>query len=371
MEMKDNEHVDKAIVLWNAAHQAVEAKNIPQFLTHILKFHQHMDEHKLFVDNNATKTIKENSRKFTNETYLYRILSVLSSLSKDSPHGSDIATQISTLKVLSNRFLDYSSQDKFSPDTQLETLDWDKNLAYCVMLHCTAEKVKAQISSHFRESDQEETLLKTLYGFKNCDAIVTFYKRTLCFNMNKQVLFDIDNNTQKAFIIQFSDYSGCKKLVECDHFNEAISTDSLPALIKLRSTVESNYLERFNKMPLEEKLREVQFILDNHLSNKIPGHESPTKLSDFTQRIIYELLKSTSFTITPQMKILPQHALEFIQQTVDSKLEQLAKPRSNSVINIAKDHISGQAKERKTLTRAKSELVLAITKEQKQSGSGM
>lgn len=350
MESKDegmvDERIKEAVKLWRAAYVALESKDIFACLEHAMQFHNHLVKTDLLNNSAAREDIKKQSKKFKDETYLYRTVSVTSYLSMASTSGSDILTQASIIKMLYNIFLDYSAQGKFTLNDKALTINWDKKIACDILLYGAVEKVKRQIIGQVEEGEKRDVLLTKLSICRNCDALVEFYKANLKENHDSNMPLEIQNSAHKSFIIEHANYSGALKLIDCKTCNDAVACEDEPTLHEMRLTVEKDYIARFKMFSEDEKINAVASIINNREPIGTSPDQSPIIANRFVQCVVLELLRSNGFKITTKIQQLPPNILIVIKETVDRQLENSPKPRRASVAAIAMYHISGEAQKK-------------------------
>lgn len=362
MDNKDSEHYEKAAQLWHSGLDLLENKNIVRYLENIKQFHDYLSEQGLLNDPEVKTVIQRKASKIKDETFLYRIMSVMSYLSRNSSDDSVTRHNISTLKRLVDFFLEFSEQKKFSPDTKKNTIETDQKITADIFLYCGLVKIIQDISNNMDESKSKEELLQRLTTLNSLDTIVDFYKKYLHFIGHESDLVTLETYAHKAFIIEHSHNSEANKLVDNPICNRAIGSENAVELRDLRTEVEKEYLHRFSKMPEEEKLTAADSIISRRHSQEDSPNHSPRKLSGFVQDIIHELLRGNAYKITPKMQELSTQTLIIIKKVVDQQLEKTPKPRRDSVAAIAKSYISGDARRRSSLDLATRNLDNAINK---------
>lgn len=115
-------------------------------------------------------------------------------------------------------------------------------------------------------------------------------------------------------------------------------------------------------MSEDDQLTTAASIIDQRQLHGESPNQSPRKPTEFVQSVIYELLRNSGFKITAKMQELPTQTLITIKEAVDHQLEKTPKPKRNSVVSIARAHLSGEAKQRKSLDLATRKLDTAISK---------
>jgi hypothetical protein len=350
--------VEKAIQLWEKAFNALEAKHSLEFFKCIKQFHDHLETEGMLNEKNYESTIKQHSKQITDEVYLHRIFSVTSFLSQHSAHGSDIMTQISMLKILTNQFLNYATKEKFSPVIPDSTIELDTNIASDVFLYCAIQKTQTVLINGKKDTENFDALEKELLSISHIDEVMEFSKQHCGFHNNANLTKDLLSYSMKMFIIEH-DFSRSNKLADIPNIEEVLRCEDAKSLRQLRDSTQKQYLKWFSGLPQDEKLSVIAKVTERTHYNAEASNQSPGKLKAFVQDIIYTLLSESSFKITEEMQNLPPKTLVMIKTVVDKELAQTPKPKRNSVAS-AFAYIKGDSQKRKSLQFAQEDLASVI-----------
>lgn len=332
MEHKNTEHISEAVKLWTMAYSSLEAKNLIACLDCIIKFHNHMHKNDLLNDEEIKADIRAATKGFSDETFLYRVVSVPNYITRNSTFGAEIIEQVGVLKKHFDEFLEYCVQQKFDVDQSRPTIDMDKKIAGDIFLFCAKQLAQAKLTLFSRDP---HIFLAKLNQCQNCDDVMNLYKEKFGSKISKTFLA-IAKIADKAFIVEHADYSNTNKIVESDAFQSAIASEDAATLQDMRAKI------------AEEGLPSVLTTV----------HHSTDKKSDpRIQLFVCEVLRNNAFIITEKIQQLPPTLLAAMKDIIDARLQGLSRSLRGSITSIQKSHSNGHFSEFKSLTTAHIQLI--------------
>lgn len=337
MDHKNSEDRDitEAVKLWTLAHASLEAKSLIACLDYIVKFHNHMNENGLLNDKQIKTEIRAETKGFSDENFLYRIISVPNYITRNSSFGAKITEQVGALKKYFDEFLEYCVQQKFDVDPSRPTIHIDKKIAGDIFLFCSKQLAQSKITVFSRDTS---IFLTKLNQCQSCDDVVNLYKEKFGSKISKR-LIEIVKISDKAFIVEHADYSKTNKIVDSDTFLRAIASEDAADLHNMRARI------------AEEGLSSVLTTVHHNTENK-----SDTRI----QLFVCEVLRNNEFIITERIQQLPPTLLTAMKDIIDARLQGLSKSLRGSITSIQKAHGNGKFSEFKSLTAAHFQLMTLI-----------